>query len=264
VTINLVDARVLNGKAVLFLAPTGRPVFAHRGADGEDGGADDGDEGDNEEDGDSEDDDADKGDADKSGDDKAKKDSKKRTIDPDEYDAQVAHKDRLKNQLREADKKRDAAEKELTRLKNESLPDKEKAAAELTEITKERDDYKSRFTNLARTNAFLTASARAGVNWHDPEDAQSVGRKELAELTISDDGEVDGIDTLVKDLAKRKPHLVKAAKTEGEDKDGKEDKGRKTNGATGSGVGSRSGKGKSNNGALSNEELMKRFPALRK
>lgn len=265
-TIKLVDARNFNplvGPTALFLAPSGRPVFSHRGADG-DGGESEDDEGDDDsEDDDSDNDSDDDSDDDAKGkDDKGKKKSKPRTIDPDDYDEQVSHKERLRRQLSESDKKKAAAEKRVAELEKSALPDKEKAAAELKEITEERDSFKARFTNLARTNAFLTASARAGINWHDPEDAQSVAHRQLKELDIDDDGAVDGIEELVKGLAKRKPHLVKVEKSDDDD-----DEKKKRKGASGSGVGS--GKktgtgGKSKNGELSEEELYRRFPALKR
>lgn len=272
-TNTLVDPRLFHpntGRAALFLAPSGRLVFSHRGADGDEGGdedegsEDDGEDDKSEEDSDKdEEDDADDKDA-KGKDGKGKK-SKARVIDPEDYDEQVTHKERLRKQLSEADKKRAAAEKGLADLKKSTLPDKEKAAAELAEVTTERDSYKEKFTNLARTNAFLTASAQEEIVWADPEDAQAVAGKSLRELDISDDGDVDGIRELVKSLARKKPHLVKQAK--GSDDGDKEDKdkSKRRNGASGSGVGSRGARSNgAKKGQLTDEQLVARFPALRR
>lgn len=268
-TNTLVDPRLFHqniGRAVLFLAPSGRPVFSHRGADGDEGAdedegsEDDGEEG-SEEDG--SEDDADDKDA-KGKDDKGKK-AKARVINPEDYDEQVTHKERLRKQLSESDRKKSVAEKELADLKKSTLPDKEKAAAELAEVTTERDSYKDKFTNLARTNAFLTASAQEEIVWADPEDAQAVAGKSLRELDISDDGDVDGIRELVKSLARKKPHLVKQANNSDDgDKDDK-DKNKRRNGASGSGVGSRGARSNgAKKGQLTDEQLVARFPALRR
>lgn len=262
-TNTLVDPRLLN-REVLFLAPSGRPVFSHLGADGEENSGDDSGE---ESDEDSEDSDDDESD-DEGADDKNKDDKKnkktKRVIDPDDYDEQVAHKNRIKKQLSESDKKRAAAEKKLADLEKAKLPDAEKAAKEVADLTTERDGYRDKFLNLARTNAFLTASAQEGVAWADPEDAQAIAGKSLRELDIDDDGNVDGIRDLVKSLARKKPHLVKTDKIsdegDGEDKDKK-----RRNGASGTGVGSRGSRGNGKKETkFSEEDLVRRFPALRR
>lgn len=266
-TTTIVDVRLLHpatGQPALFLSRSGRPVFPHLGADGEEDGSDD--EGEDEEDSEDHSEDSEDDDGADGQDEKAKK-GKKRVIDPDEYDSQVAHKNRIKKQLSESDKKRAAAERELAELKKKDLPDNDKLKADLADITKERDDLQGKFTNLARTNGFLTASAQAGISWHDLEDAMAAGRRELKDLEIDDEGGVDGILELVKDLAKRKPHLVKPAKADDDGEDEDEDKSKrngKRNGASGSGVGSRGPKRKGKPGEPSRADLLARFPSLRR
>lgn len=238
----------------------GLPIWPLLGADGEgdDGGGEDDADGDEEED-DSEDSDEDESEDE----DKSAKNKKKRTgpVSREEFDAQT-------NRLRAADKRRSDAEKRAADLQKYKDEQERKGNTELqnvqkdlADVTKERDSLQDRFTTLARTNAFLTASAQLKIVWHDPADAQAAGGKALRDLEIDEDGNVEGIDAFVKDLAKRKKYLVNAGK---DDDEGDEEKGKQTRrGTSGSGVGSvRTVKKKPPNGQLSDEELRKRFPAL--
>lgn len=243
------------------LSANGLPLWPLLGGDGDDDGADEG-EGDEGEEADEEDEDDD---ADNKGDDdKDSKKGKKRTgpVSREEFE-------RIQNQLSAADKRRSAAEKENAELKKfkeeqdrKGNTELQNAQADLKTVTAERDSLQDRFNNLARTNAFLTASAQAGIRWFDPEDAQAVAGKALKELEIGEDGTVEGITQLVKDLAKRKKHLVNTGDDNTDDED---DKKLVRRGASGSGVGSvKNGKTKGKKGELSREELIKRFPALRR
>lgn len=248
------------------LRADGSPLWPLLGGDGEDDGGEG--EGEGSDDEDESDEDADADDTDEDGDvDGSKKKGKAKRSGP------VSREDfeRLQRQLSASDRRRTEAETkaaELAKFKEEQerkgKPEIENLKRDLEAITKERDSFQGRFTTLARTNAFLTASARAGIAWHDPEDAQAAAGKELRDLEIDEDGNVEGISQLVKDLAKRKKYLVKPeGKTESDD----DEEGKKTRarGASGSTVGStKTGKGNGKpKGQLTPEELRKRFPALR-
>lgn len=159
---------------------------------------------------------------------------------------------RLKGHLQNADRNKSKAQKELDELKRKERTDLENAQADLAKEVEARTQWETRFRGLAVTNAFLTESQRAGVVWHDPEVAQSAAA--LKDLEIDEDGVVAGMADAVKKLAKEKPFLVN-----GGDQEEKERKPK-----TGSPVGSGGSKGKPANGKLTKEELMAKFPALRR
>lgn len=158
----------------------------------------------------------------------------------------------IKRQLSEADRKKQAALEELKALKEKDLPDAEKQARDLKEAQESAAAYQVKFQNLARTNAFLTASSDLKISWVKVESALKLA--ELDDLEINEDGSVDGIKDAVKALAKDHPYLL-APKDSEEGNNGK--------GATKSGsvVGSKN-TGKKPEGEISEDELKKRFPAL--
>jgi len=229
------------------------PIF---GADGEDdaGGEDDGDsDADDSEDADEEDDDKEN---------KSKATAKKKVYSAEEFEELQRKYDARTNHLKASDKNKSKAEKELADLKRKDQSDLEKATGDLKTVTEDRDSYQSKFTTLARTNAFLIASAQEKVNWVDPADAQMVGASRFKDLDIDEDGNIEGIRDVVKKLAKDKPHLVSKPSDEGEE-EGKSNGSKR--GASGSGVGSKNNKnGKGNSGKPSREELQSRFPGLRR
>lgn len=180
------------------------------------------------------------------GKDKDGKDSEKSKTVPESKYLQI------KRQLSEADRKKQEALDELKQLKLKDLPDAEKQAEELKDALESASTYKNKFENMARTNAFLTASGDLKVSWKSATAALKLA--ELDDLQINDDGTVEGIKDAVKALAKDHPYLVST--TTEDDSNGK--------GPTKSGsvVGSNQGKGKKPAGTLSDEELRRRFPSL--
>lgn len=268
--VNLVDAMPLHPllcypgssqplRAVAVRAD-GTVVWPLLGGDGEDDGADDEDEGEDGSDADEGAEDTDDG----KGDDAAKNGKRKKSgpVSREEFERVKNHLSRADQRRTEAERERDALRAEKEEQERKGKPELENVKRDLENVTKERDSFRDRFTSLARTNAFLTASAQAGISWHDPEDAQAAGGKALRDLEIDEDGSVEGIKEFVKDLAKRKKYLVNAGKVDDGDDD-QEDNSTRRRGASGSGVGSRTSKGKGKpNGQLTDEELKKRFPAL--
>lgn len=161
----------------------------------------------------------------------------------------------LRKHLSESDRKKQEALDELKALKTKDLPEAEKLTAERDEAVKDRDMYRGKYENMARTNAFLTASGDLKVGWKNATAALKLA--DLEDLVINDDGSVDGITDAVKALAKEHPYLV-AEPEKDSDNDGKEKPGRKS----GSPVGSKQGGKTNTTGKWSDEELKRLFPAL--
>lgn len=158
----------------------------------------------------------------------------------------------IKTQLSANDKSKAALQKQLDDAARKEKTDLENAKADVAKLTEEGEAWKDRYERLALTNAFLIESSRAKVQWHDPEVAQAAAG--LSALSVGDDGAVDGMAEAIKKLAKEKAFLVTTS--------GEETGTSGTTGKTGTKVGT--GKGSTGKpGQLSEQELVKRFPALR-
>jgi hypothetical protein len=127
---------------------------------------------------------------------------------------------------RDIQKELDAVKKELA-----ATQDKEKDAE--TRLTEERDALQKTVTGLEELNrklrlqvAFLSDNS---YEWHDPDDALRLA--DLSEVEIDEDNLVIGLDEALKDLAKRKPHLIKTNKRRTSVQSGS----REDDGATGEG-----------------------------
>lgn len=122
------------------------------------------------------------------------------TVSREEYEAVVRRMkaaDRRSSELEAADKARVAATQTET----------ERLVAERDELKASREADVAALRELRIQNAFLSANTHA---WVDMEDALRLA--DLSEVTIDEDGKVDGkaLRKALDDLAKRKPHLVKA------------------------------------------------------
>lgn len=104
-----------------------------------------------------------------------------------------------------AKKELDAAQKRLKEIDDAGKSDLDKATTRAADLEKERDAALERATTLVLR---LTVERAAGkMGFHDPDDAfRLLDRKAI---TMDDDGEPTNVDDLLKDLAKKKPHLVK-------------------------------------------------------
>lgn len=232
----------------------GLPVarFPHEGDDGGDDGT--GGDGSSDED---DDDDAD----DDDDDDKSKKDDKDDEDKPSRPERQAA---KYRTQLRAEQKKNAELEARLRALEDKDKPKDEVAARNL----KEAQDKVERLTAINRElrvqNAFLMSNT---IEWHDPEDAFKL--IDLSEVDVDEDGTVDAkaLRAALKDLAKRKPHLVKKSNTrqrqdDDDDEDGESDEDTNDQGSKSSGSAMR-GKRKGEPKKADRAALAKRFPALR-
>lgn len=226
-----------------------QPIWKQAGGADDDGGdgTGDGDGGDGDGSGD--------GDADQDKDGKANTDKDKG--DGDKVVPQSKY-DQIKKQLSEADKKKSAAERELQKIKDKDKPEVERVQGELATAVKERDELQTNFTGLARKYAFVSTSNDLGIQWVNTRTALRVA--ELDDLEISSDGTVEGIEGVLKQLAKDHPYLVKPK--ESDDGDGKKDEKKPPVKSGSAGVGSKKN-GKAPEGQLSDEELRKKFPSLR-
>lgn len=156
--------------------------------------------------------------------------------------------DKLRGQLSAADKSRAAAEKRLKEIDDKGKDELTKATERVTELEKAREADSKEIADLRLQNAFLTSDT--GITWHDPADALALAERQgyLAEV-VGEDGKVDQakLNTKLKELAKAKPHLVKT----GSDDQGSKDKDKEKIAPTGSKVGSKGGKGSSDEPDLS-------------
>lgn len=220
-TRGVVDQRLILPTAPLIVLNDGTPIYSIMGSDPE------GQEGSEEEDSDEE-----EGDDEEDGDDseEEEKPKTKSKSKPKETDAQ-----RIRRLNAENKSRREALEAAEERLR--AIEDKDKSELEIAK--RDYEELKAKYERVPETlnslrieNAFLKLS---GYDWHDPDDALEYLRK-TGEVTIDDDGTVDGLEQAVKDLAKKKPYLLK-----GEEDNEEEPRQRRTSGARGSsgaGVGS--------------------------
>lgn len=226
-----------------------QPIWTQAGGADDDGGDGTGDD-----DGSGDGDDAD-ADADGDADDKKSKGTKDK---PEDKVVPQSKFDQIKKQLSEADRKKSEALKELDALKNKDKPEVERVTAERDAAIKERDTVTTNFTSLARKYAFVATSNDLNINWVNTGTALRVA--DLDDLEIGADGTVEGMATVLKQLAKDHPYLLKPKESaDGDGEDGKDKKPPVKSGSAGVGK----SKGKAPEGKLSDDELRKQFPALR-
>jgi hypothetical protein len=190
---------------------------------------------------------------------KSKKGTSKESDDDDERVYTAAEYNRVKARMQAADRRATETEKRLKALEDKDKPEDVKTKAELATALKELEDIrKVRQKDLIQL-AFLRANE---VEWHDPEDALTMA--DLSDVEIDDDGNVDrkALKAALRDLAKRKPHLVKQSKKDDEQDEEEEDESKDDQRSSGSKMaGNRKGsKGK----GPSRDDLAKKFPALRR
>jgi hypothetical protein len=211
-----------------------------------------------------EDDDEDEEDQDDDKDDKSppKKSTKSNKSDDDEDDEDEDDKPksrperqaaRYRIRLREAEARERDLNERLRKLEDTDKPKDEILKRDLTETRERAEKLESRTRALALENAFLRAN---DVQWNDSEDALKL--IDFDEIDVDEDGTVDArqLRRALRDLAKRKPHLVK--KTSGRDEDADEDA--EQSSRSGSAMnGTRRGSQKNTTDRAS---LAKRFPVI--
>lgn len=161
--------------------------------------------------------------------------------------------ERQKAQLAEADRKREAAEQELKKLREKDLSELEKAKADATEATERVTALETENQKLKLANAFL---ANNTITWNNGEVALDIAHsKGYMEDVVDDKGVVDAkklVAALTK-LSQDHKYLVKSADDgEGEGNDGKKPSGESAGGR----------KPNTGDDKAKTERLNKTFPAL--
>lgn len=161
-------------------------------------------------------DDDDEGEGDGDEDDSEEDESKKPKRKPKakETDAQKIR--RLNAENRERRLALEAAEKKIRDAEDAGKSELEIAKRDLAELQAKYDKVPETLDNLRVENAFLKLR---GYDWHDPADALERILKD-PDVSIAEDGTVEGLEDAVKAIAKSKPYLLKK-KGDEEEGDGK-------------------------------------------
>jgi hypothetical protein len=106
-----------------------------------------------------------------------------------------------------AEQRAEAAEAELATFREANQSEAEKATAK---AVKEATEQVTAAGNGRLVRAEVKAAA-ATAGFHDPHDAALLLAEKFAQVKVGNDGQVDeaAVKSLVEDLAKSKPHLVK-------------------------------------------------------
>lgn len=161
----------------------------------------------------------------------------------DEKPVSRAEFDKLRNQLSQADKRRDEAEKKLKEIDDSKKDELTKATERAEELEKQVEQGRGEISELRLQNAFLLADS--GITWHDSGDALALAeRKGYLEGVVDEDGKVDtkALATKLKEMAKKHPYLVKTGTDSG--------KGEETPPASGQKVGTKSQKNSKDTGKI--------------
>lgn len=188
-----------------------------------------------------------------------KKSKTKDEDDQDDDDRQKSRPERQAARYRTRLREAEARERELAeRLR--AIEDSDKPADEI--LKRDLAETRERATALEDTNRVLTAQLAFfksnTIDWVDPSDAFALAeRAGLFDDVVDEDGNVDTreLQRGLKDLAKRKPHLVKKAR--GRDENNKDDDDQGSSAPTMNS--SRRGKQKP---TTDRAALAKRFPVL--
>jgi hypothetical protein len=112
--------------------------------------------------------------------------------------------ERIQNQLRAADQRRDAAEKEAQKLKDAQLSEGERQTKELNETKATNQQLQAQIKDLQIQNAFVTDNTH---DWHDARAALKLA--DLSGVTIDETGAVKGLKEALEAVAKSSPYLLK-------------------------------------------------------
>lgn len=194
---------------------------------------------------------------------KTKSKSKKDDDDDDEDDEKLTRPERqaarYRVRAREAEKRAEDAEARIKALEDKDKPKDEVTTRELNEAREKA----AKLEEKARTQTLELAFFRSNtVDWVDPADALKL--VDLDDVDVDEDGTVDAkaLRVALKDLAKRKPHLVKPAKpTESDDDDDEDDE--EEDERPRRSAPARNGRRKGSKGTSDRAALEKKFPVLR-
>lgn len=192
----------------------------------------------------------------------SRKSTKKISKKDDEDDDEDEPKTRPERQAARYRTQRNALQKELDELRaaqrkaeDEGKPVDEIMKRDLGEAREKVTALTARVASQAREIAFLRSNE---VQWHDPADVLKL--IDFDEIEVDEDGTVDArqLRRALRELAKRKPHLVKKSTARGQDsEDDEEEPSSRSSASTMNG--SRRGKQKT---STDRSSLAKRFPVL--
>lgn len=118
--------------------------------------------------------------------------------------------ERVVNQLRAADQKRTAAEKQLQEIHDKDLPEIERLKRDTAALTETNQRLVGQLKEQAVELAFLRDNK---VRWKDS--AAALKLLDRSQLQVGDDGTVEGVKLASEKLAKQYPFMVDDAKPEG-------------------------------------------------
>ena len=103
---------------------------------------------------------------------------------------------------------------ELSKLKEADLSEQEKLTKRIAELEQDRADWdaQGKARELETNEKLLRAEVRmvaATLNFIKPEQAYKLA--DLTATTFNDDGEIEGVEKALKELAKNNQHLIQAA-----------------------------------------------------
>jgi hypothetical protein len=170
---------------------------------------------------------------------------------------------KYRKQLREQEARNAELEKRLRAIEDKDKKPEEINNRELTEAKSTVDRLTQANRDLSLRLAIVTTPL-PGVEWVDVEDTLALAERlgYLEDLELDDDGNVDrkALRAALRELAKRKPHLVvKKAGGRKSDQDDDEDEG---DNGQGSSAPTMNGKRKGDRTTADREALKKRFPVL--
>ena len=215
--------------------------------------------------GSSEEDDEDEDESEEDDEEDSKKDKpKSKKDDEDEDDDEKprytqAEYDKLRRRMKAADKRASDTEARIRNLENKGRKPEEVQSEELTAARSDVERLQGQNRDLQLQLAFYRSNT---VEWADPSDALRL--LDLSEIEVDDDGTVNAreLRAALKDLARRKPHLVKksrASDTDDEDDDSDQRSTRRSGPAMN---GKRKGSTGKSDEAARKAELAKKFPVL--
>ena len=171
---------------------------------------------------------------------------------------------KYRKQLREQEARNAELEKRLRAIEDKDKKPEEINNRELTEAKSTVDRLTQANRDLSLRLAIVTTPL-PGVEWVDVEDTLALAERlgYLEDLELDDDGNVDrkALRAALRELAKRKPHLVvkKAGGRKSDQDDDDEDEG---DNGQGSSAPTMNGKRKGDRTTADREALKKRFPVL--
>ncbi len=166
--------------------------------------------------------------------------------------------DRMKNRMRAADKRSSELETRLRKLEDKGKKPEELTAREERERERENEKREAELRATRFENAFFRSSS--DIQWVDEDDAFAAAlRAGIMDDVTDEDGTIDrkALARSLRDLAKKKPHLVKTKRTQRVPADEKDDDDQRSVSTP-----QMNGRRRGQRGTSDRDKLKSRFPAL--